>query len=140
MPDAVVIGAGPNGLVAANRLADAGWDVEVLEAQDEPGGAVRSGEVVLPGFHHDRFSSFYPLVPASAVMRSMELERFGLELVTPPLAVADPLADGTAVAISTDLEETCALLDEDAPGDGDAYRAMYALWERVGEALLDALF
>ena len=56
--DAVVIGAGPNGLVGANLLADAGWDVLVLEAEDEPGGAVRSGEVARPGFVHDRFSSF----------------------------------------------------------------------------------
>ena len=54
-------GPGPNGLVAANRLADAGWRVLVLEAQPEPGGAVRSGELTKPGFVHDRFSAFYPL-------------------------------------------------------------------------------
>ena len=61
MADAVVIGAGPNGLVAANVLADAGWEVLVLEAQPEPGGAVRSAPLTLPGFTHDRFSAFYPL-------------------------------------------------------------------------------
>jgi len=60
MPDAVIIGAGPNGLVAANLLADAGWDVLVLEAQGEPGGAVRSAELTEPGFVSDAFSSFYP--------------------------------------------------------------------------------
>src|SRR5215216_2974423 len=65
MPDAVVIGAGPNGLVAANLLADAGWTVEVLEAQDRPGGAVKSGELVEPGFINDQFSGFYPLAAAS---------------------------------------------------------------------------
>ena len=62
--DAVVVGAGPNGLVAANLLADAGWDVTVLEAQPEPGGAVRSGELIEPGFVHDLFSAFYPLAAA----------------------------------------------------------------------------
>jgi len=60
-PDAVVIGAGSNGLVAANHLADAGWSVVVLEAAAQPGGAVRTEELTLPGFQHDVFSAFYPL-------------------------------------------------------------------------------
>src|SRR3954447_635293 len=59
--DAVVIGAGPNGLVAANALVDAGWDVVVLEAQPTVGGAVRSAQVTAPGFISDLFSAFYPL-------------------------------------------------------------------------------
>ena len=63
--DAVVVGAGPNGLVAANRLADAGWSVLVLEAQPTVGGAVRSDTEVHPGFVHDTFSAFYPLAAAS---------------------------------------------------------------------------
>src|SRR5256885_10678078 len=71
LADAVVIGAGPNGLVAANVLADAGWDVVVLEAQPSPGGAVRSGELTgEPGFVHDWFSAFYPLGVASPAIRS----------------------------------------------------------------------
>ena len=63
--DAVVVGAGPNGLVAANRLADAGWSVLVLEAQPDVGGAVRSDREVHPDFVHDTFSAFYPLAAAS---------------------------------------------------------------------------
>ena len=70
--DAVVIGGGHHGLVAAAVLADAGWQVCVLEAQDEIGGAVRSFEVH-PGFVSDRFSAFYPLAAASPVLRSLEL-------------------------------------------------------------------
>ncbi len=77
-PDAVVIGAGANGLVAANDLADAGWDVLALEAEPDPGGAVRSGELTLPGFVHDRFSAFYPLGAASPVLKALDLDRYGL--------------------------------------------------------------
>ncbi|MYQ34306.1 FAD-dependent oxidoreductase, partial [Streptomyces sp. SID4956] len=65
MADAVVIGAGPNGLVAANLLADAGWSVTVLEEQPEPGGAVRHDHGVHPDYASDLFSSFYPLAAAS---------------------------------------------------------------------------
>jgi phytoene dehydrogenase-like protein len=137
--DAVVIGAGPNGLVAANLLADAGWSVVVLEAEPDAGGAVRSGELTLPGFVHDRFSAFYPLGAASPVLTGLELERHGLRWRRSPLVLAHPLADGRCPILSTDLEETCAALDADAPGDGDAWRRLYGLWERIGARLLDAL-
>ena len=73
--DAVVIGAGPNGLVAANILAQEGWEVTVLEAADQPGGAVRTGEVTGSGFRNDLFSAFYPLAAASPVIAELGLER-----------------------------------------------------------------
>jgi phytoene dehydrogenase-like protein len=139
MPDAVVIGSGPNGLVGANVLADAGWDVLVLEAEPEPGGAVRSGEIARPGFVHDRFSSFYPLGVASPPMVAMDLEAHGVRWRRAPIAVAHPASDGSAAYIADDLDETCAALEAFAPGDGDAWRDLYRLWERVGAALLDAL-
>ena len=69
--DAVVIGAGPNGLVAANALGDAGWDVVLVEEHDEVGGAVRSGEVAAPGFVSDLFSAFYPLAARRPVIRDL---------------------------------------------------------------------
>ena len=76
--DAVVIGAGPNGLVAANRLADAGWETLLLEAQPEVGGAVRSDRELHPDFISDTFSAFYPLGAASPVLRELDLESHGL--------------------------------------------------------------
>src|SRR5712692_9657355 len=139
MPDAVVIGSGPNGLVAANLLADEGWDMLVLEAQPDPGGAVRSGELTEPGFTHDRFSAFYPLAAASPVIRGLHLEDFGLRWRHAPLALAHPTPDGECAVLSTDLDETAASLDNYAPGDGGAMRELYALWQRVSRHLLDAL-
>src|SRR5437764_11188450 len=98
-PDAVVIGAGHNGLVAANVLADAGWSVVIVEAEEEPGGAVRSGELIDPGFVHDRFSAFFPLGAASPVFR-----RLGLEI---------PWRHGPLVLAHPELDESVALLDRD---------------------------
>jgi phytoene dehydrogenase-like protein len=138
-PDAVVIGSGPNGLVGANLLADEGWDVLVLEAQPDPGGAVRSGELTKPGFTHDRFSAFYPLAVASPVMRGLHLEDFGLRWRRAPVALAHPTPDGECAVLSTDIDETAASLDNYAPGDGDAWRELYARWQRVGHHLVDAL-
>jgi phytoene dehydrogenase-like protein len=137
--DAVVIGAGPNGLVAANRLVDAGWQVLVLEAQPEPGGAVRSGELTRPGFVHDLCSAFYPLGIGSPVMRGLELESYGLRWSWAPLALAHPTADGGCAVLSTRIDETTASLDEDSRGDGDSWRALYGEFARVSDALLDAM-
>jgi phytoene dehydrogenase-like protein len=138
-PDAIVIGSGPNGLVGANLLADRGWEVLVLEAQPDPGGAVRSGELTAPGFVHDRFSAFYPLAAASPVIRGLGLEEFGLRWRHAPIALANPTPDGGCAVLSTDLDETAASLDNYAPGDGAAWRALYARWQRVGRQLVDAL-
>ncbi|MFL5847101.1 MAG: phytoene desaturase family protein [Solirubrobacteraceae bacterium] len=138
--DAVVIGSGPNGLVAANMLADHGWSVVVVEEHDEPGGAVRSAELVEPGFANDVFSAFYPLAAVSPFLRGLELERHGLVWRSSGIPVAHPRRDGTCAFISRDLEESVANVESFAPGDGDAYRELYELWERVGRDLIGLLF
>jgi phytoene dehydrogenase-like protein len=140
MSDAVIIGAGHNGLVAANLLADRGWDVLVLEEAAEPGGAVRSAELIEPGFTNDLFSAFYPFTVASPHMRRLELERWGVQWLASPIAVAHPTRDGTCPAVALDIDETAASLDESAPGDGDAWRQLYALWERARAGALGAFF
>jgi phytoene dehydrogenase-like protein len=126
----VVIGAGPNGLVAAIRLAEAGRSVTVLEAADRPGGAVRTEALTLPGFRHDTFSSVYPAAVASPVFAGMPLERHGLRWIHPGVCYAHPLPGGRAVALYRDVERTAASLDSVQPGDG-------ARWRTFVEPLID---
>ncbi|MBQ1093905.1 NAD(P)/FAD-dependent oxidoreductase [Streptomyces sp. B93] len=140
MPDAVVIGAGPNGLVAANLLTDAGWSVTVLEEQPEPGGAVRHDSDVAPGFVNDLFSSFYPLAAASPVLAGLHLEDHGLRWSHAPHVLAHPLTSGGCALLDRDVDTTAASLDAFHPGDGDAWRRLHAVWERYRTDILDALF
>ncbi len=138
MPDAVVVGAGPNGLVAANLLADRGLDVVVLEAQPEPGGAARSAELVEPGYQHDRFSAFHVLATVSPAFGSLQLERHGLRWARSPLALAHPSSDGTCPGLAATTDETAALLDRWSPGDGERWQALLRWWERYGPPIIES--
>lgn len=137
--DAVVIGSGPNGLVAANLLADAGWDVLVLEAQPVIGGAVHSDGSVRDGYIHDTYSSFYPLAAVSPTIRALQLERFGLEWTHAPAVLGTPFADGSWAILHRTADATAAALDAAAPGDGDAWLSMYRTWQRIGDDVVSAL-
>jgi phytoene dehydrogenase-like protein len=112
--DAVVVGAGPNGLAAAIALAREGRRVTVFEARDSVGGGARSAELTLPGFIHDVCSAIHPLVVASPFLRSLPLTEHGLEWIHPPVAVAHPFDDGTAAVLAPSFEETGATLGADA--------------------------
>src|SRR3954465_6039419 len=135
MTDAVVIGGGPNGLVAANLLADAGWSVVVLEAGDAPGGAVRSAEVTAPGYCNDLFSAFYPLAAASSTLARLRLDEWGLQWAHAPLVVSHPLPDGRSVVLSRELDVTASSLDAFALGDGAAWRDLVASFRRPRDPL-----
>ena len=95
--DAVVVGAGPNGLAAAITLARAGRSVVVYEASETVGGGSRTKELTLPGFRHDVCSAIHPLGVASPFFRSLPLDRYGLEWVSPSAPLAHPLDDGAVV-------------------------------------------
>ncbi|GIJ51234.1 FAD-dependent oxidoreductase [Virgisporangium aliadipatigenens] len=134
--DAVVVGAGHNGLVAANLLADAGWDVVVLEATDEVGGAVRSGEITAPGYLSDLCSAFYPLAAKGSPLAALDLD---IEWTHSPAVVAHALPDGRAALLERDLDATAESVAAFAPSDADAWRRTYRLWESVSEPLLESL-
>jgi phytoene dehydrogenase-like protein len=139
--DAVVIGSGPNGLAAAIRLAEAGRSVVVLEASDGFGGAVRTEELTLPGFHHDVFSSVYPAGAASPVFGRMPLAEHGLQWVHPESCFATPLPDGRAAPVLyRDVAQTAESLNAGRAGDGDAWAAFaepfLASWDALRATML----
>ncbi len=111
--NACVIGAGPNGLAAAIVLAQAGLQVDVLEAEPTPGGAARTLELTLPGFLHDFGSAVHPLAAGSPFFSSLPLRDYGLEWIHSPAPLAHPLDDGTAVVLERDLGNARASLAVD---------------------------
>ena len=137
--DAVVVGAGPNGLVAANHLLDKGWSVLVLEAQPEVGGAVKSDGDVHEGFVHDTFSAFYPLAAASPTLQSFGLEKHGLRWVHAPAVLGHPLQDGSWAVLHRDRQVTADLMDQQHGGDGQAWLELCGEWDRIGDQIVGAL-
>src|ERR1700691_4761832 len=87
---ACVIGAGPNGLAAAIVLAKAGLAVEVFEAESQLGGAARTMELTLPGFHHDFGSAVHPMAVGSPFFSSLPLRDHGLGWIHSPAPIAHP--------------------------------------------------
>jgi phytoene dehydrogenase-like protein len=138
--DAVVVGAGHNGLVAATMLADAGWDVVLFERNEVPGGAIRSDRTLHPDFVTDWYSAFYPLGAASPILQALDLEPHGLRWIHAPAVLAHVLPDDRCALLSRDLDVTMASLDEFAPGDGAAWRRLVEQFEELREPLIDALF
>jgi len=136
VPDAVIVGSGPNGLAAAITLAREGHAVQVLERAPEIGGGSRSGELTLPGFVHDVCSSIHPFGRTSPFFVEADLERFGLRWIEPSAAVAHPFDDGSAVIVTRDVDATARMLG----ADRDAYRRLLGpLVRGFGSLLPDIL-
>jgi phytoene dehydrogenase-like protein len=130
--DAVVVGAGPNGLAAAIALAQRGLRVRVLEAHAEPGGGTRTVELTLPGFAHDVCSAVHPLGELSPYLSTLPLGEHGLHWAHPELSVAHPLDDGPAVLLERSVQNTAAGLG----ADERAWQRLMDGFVRVGPPLL----
>jgi phytoene dehydrogenase-like protein len=133
--DAIVIGAGPNGLVAAATLARHGWRVLLLEAKHRPGGALYSEEATLPGYLHDVGAAFFSFAEHSPALRSLDLPGAGLEWRHARRDSAHPAPDGTCATISRDLDATITSFGVDGP----AWQRLARWQQAMGDRLVGAL-
>ena len=134
--DAVVVGAGPNGLAAAVELARGGRSVAVVEAEETVGGGTRSAEVTLPGFVHDLGSAIHPLGYASPFFKTLPLGEHGLEWVHPPAPLAHPFDDGSAAVLERSVEATGVTLEADGRTYEKLMDPIVRDWDRLVGTLL----
>ena len=137
--DAIVVGAGPNGLAAAITLARAGRSVLVLEAKETIGGGSRSMELTFPGFVHDVCSAIHPMGIASPFFRSLPLEQHGLQWIHPSAPLAHPFDDGTAALLERSIEATGATLGRDAEVYHKLMAPLVSHWDILADAFLGPL-
>ncbi|HSU54323.1 MAG TPA: NAD(P)/FAD-dependent oxidoreductase [Candidatus Dormibacteraeota bacterium] len=137
--DAVVVGAGPNGLAAAIRLAQEKLSVLVLEANHQIGGGTRSAELTLPGFVHDVCSAIHPLALSSPFFSKLGLEKDGLHWIHPDVPLAHPLSDGRAVVLSRSVDETANGLGTDGKAYEKLFGPLAAGWQKLAPDILRPL-
>jgi phytoene dehydrogenase-like protein len=137
--DAIVVGAGPNGLAAAIELAKSGKRVRVYEANDVIGGSARSKELTLPGFTHDICSAVHPLAVGSPFFKNLSLKEYGLDFINPPAAVAHPFDDGSALLLHRSIEQTGEQLGADARAYKRLFEPLVHDWQLLAPQLLGPL-
>jgi phytoene dehydrogenase-like protein len=136
--DAVIVGSGPNALVAGALLGRAGWRVLVLERSDTAGGAVHSAELTVPGYIHDTYSAFYGMLHASPVFHELELDR-RVQWAQFPVPVAAVTGPHDAARCLLDDRATADELAVRSPADADAWIELCRWWDRVGRRFLDMM-
>jgi phytoene dehydrogenase-like protein len=130
--DAVVVGAGPNGLAAAITLSARFKSVLLVEARDTIGGGIRSAELTLPAFIHDICAAIHPLAISSSFFRKLDLHKYGLSWIQPEIPIAHPFEDGSALFLQRSLEATGEVLG----ADGKAYKTLLKPFVDYHENLL----
>jgi phytoene dehydrogenase-like protein len=137
--DAIIIGAGHNGLACACYIARAGLRVLVLEANENIGGLTVTEEITLPDFHSDLHAFGYQFANLSPAPRELGLDRYGLELLTPEVSFAHAFPDGQTVRMHKDLEQTCASIAAHSINDAEQWRVLFQQWLVAKDAICAAL-
>jgi Phytoene dehydrogenase and related proteins len=124
--DAVIIGCGPNALVAATYLTKAGWSVGILDRNDRPGGGLRTDELIRPGFKHDVYAGFLILFALSRAYADFapQLGERGLQMANSDKPAGVALPDGRATLITTNAEANMAEIERLCAGDSAGWGAM----------------
>ena len=135
-PEAIVVGAGPNGLAAAITIARAGHSVHVYEAGATIGGGTRTEELTLPGYRHDVCSTILPLTLASPFFRSIDLAARGIEIVQPDAPLAHALDGGRAAVVERSVDATAAALGRDGPAWRRLFGPLVADADKLATELL----
>lgn len=137
--DAVVVGAGPNGLAAAVVIAQAGFSVTVLEASDDIGGGTRTEELIMPGVLHDVCSAVHPFGVASPFLSTLPLHEHGLSWCWPDIDLAHPLDDGRAGVMLRSLDDTVAGMGADGKAWRRTFGRLAAGFAEIAEDLMQPI-
>lgn len=137
--DAIIVGAGPNGLAAGIELAQAGKRVRIYEASDRVGGGARSANLTLPGFTHDICSAVHPLAVSSPFFTRLDLAKHGLQFIEPPAALAHPFDDGTAILLKRSVEMTSQQLGRDSKRYRKLMQPLAKNWNDLAREILGPL-
>lgn len=137
--DAVIVGSGPNGLSAGVRLAQEGLKVLILEAKPTIGGGTRTQELTEPGFSHDVCSAVHPTAAGSPFLKTLDLEKFGLEFIHPEIPYVHPLDDGDAVAAYRSIEKTAEHLGIDGKAYLKIFKEFTDNWDYLSQDILGTL-
>lgn len=137
--DAVVVGAGPNGLAAAIRLQQEGLGVLLVERNTTVGGGMRTAPLTMNGYLHDICSAIHPLAAGSPFFSTLPLKAHGLRYIYPPLAAAHPFDDGTAAALERSIGETAGRLGTDEEAYKRLMEPLVQDWPLIAEDVLAPL-
>ncbi|WP_373522902.1 phytoene desaturase family protein [Aquiflexum sp.] len=129
--DAIVVGSGPNGLAAAIRMQQKGLAVLLIEGADTVGGGMRTKELTLPGFLHDVCSAIHPLAVSSPFLKTLPLDKFGLEWMEPEVLAAHPFDNGTAAYLYRSIDDTAVELGRDEKAYRDLIQPIVRDWENL---------